>query len=473
MGLWWLSASDPLTGEAQDTLWRFLGRFHPVVLHLPIGLILLLVLLEGLGLRRKESKSAELVPLVLGLTIVTTVVAVLTGTMLAYGEGANEPLVREHMRNGIWLAMATLMLGVLRTRPSLLTYRLMLVVTVGLLFVTSHQGGSLTHGSDYLTKYAPDSVRRLVGLPVAEKIVVHRPEDLVVFDHLVKPIVEQNCQSCHNPDKMKGELNLSTFEGHLAGGELGPAVVPFDVDASELIFRVTLPMDDEEFMPPDEKPPLSADEIALLTWWIEQGASKDQKVGAASAVPAPVDAYIRRMFAAMLTPAEREELNAARVRMYEELAEFRTVYGLLILPVEANSTEFTLETNAVRKRFDDQLLAELEPYGQHFVAADLSGTILTDEAVTSLAKFSNLRTLNLSRTQLSGQTIGGLAELTHLESLNLYGSALTPQALDGLAKLTQLKKLFLFQTELESPELVQQLRSALPNCEIQVSGVSS
>jgi uncharacterized membrane protein len=470
IGLWGLSATDLLTGEPQHTLWRFFGRFHPVVLHLPIGLIVLLVGLEGLALRNKASKGAELVPLVLGLTIVVTLLTVGTGTLLAYGEGADEPLVREHMRNGIWLAMCTLMLGVLRPRPSLVTYRIMLLVTAGLLVVTSHQGGSLTHGSDYLTKYAPDPLRRLLGLEVEEKVVVTRAEDLVVFEHLVRPIIEQNCQSCHNPEKLKGELNLATYAGHLAGGELGPALVPFDVEASEMIFRVTLPQDDEEFMPPDEKSPLSADEIGLLSWWIAQGALKDQKVGETAVIPDSVDAYIQTIFATMLTPAEREELNAARVRMYEELAEFRTVHGVLILPVEANATEFTLETNAVRKRFDDQLLAQLEPYGRSFVAADLSGAMITDDAMKSLAKFTRLRTLNLSQTMLSGKSIGKLAHLTELKSLNLYGAELTPAAIDELSKLTQLKKLFVFQTDLEADANLSRLRLALPDCEVFASG---
>ena len=471
-GLWWLSGIDLLNGEPQDTLWRFIGRFHPVVLHLPIGFIAMLVILEGMGLRNEESKAVALVPVVLGLTIAATLVAVGTGVMLAYGEGADEPLVREHMRNGIWLAMSAVLLGVLRTRPSLLTYRIVLLVTVGLLAVTSHQGGSITHGSDYLTKYAPDPVRRILGLPVEEKVVISRPEDLVVFEHLVQPIMEQNCHSCHNPDKLKGELNLTTIEGHLAGGEMAPAVVPFDVEASELLFRVTLPMEDEEFMPPDEKPPLSNAEIGLLTWWIEQGASPVQKVGAATVIPDLVDEYIRSVFAMMLSPAELEKIEAARIRLYQELGDFRTVHGVLILPVEAGATKFTLETNAVRKSFDDSLLRLLEPYADKFVRADFSGTPLTDAAIESLAKFKSLQSLNLSRTRITGRTMSQLGRLPHLETLNLYGTALSVDAVTELEKLSGLKKLFIFQTDLEDEATVARLRAALPNCEIRgvVSG---
>ncbi|MBT5902171.1 MAG: hypothetical protein HOH58_08705 [Opitutaceae bacterium] len=467
--LWWLSGYGLLDGEPQDTLWRFLGRFHPVVLHLPIGMLVLLLVLEFMGLRRPDSKVSELIPLVLGVTIAVTLLAVATGTMLAYGEGADEPLVQDHMRNGIWLAMATVMLGVLRTLPSRGTYYLVLLAAGALMVITSHQGGSITHGRDYLTEYAPEPLRRLLGLEVEEEVTAARVEDLVVFEHLVQPIMEQNCVSCHNPDKLKGELNLETFSGHLAGGELGPAVVPFDVDASELLFRITLPEDDEEFMPPDEKTPLNEEEISLLAWWIAQGASADQTVGALGPMPAQVDDYVTSVFKQMITPEERARLEDAQRELYATLASIRAEYGILIQPVEAGADEFTIETHAVRNAFDDGMLKLLEPHARSFVAADLSGTRLTDGGVSSLANFVQLRSLNLSRTELVGSTLGELAALPDLESLNLYGTKIDGAAVEQLGQLTQLKQLFLTQTPLEDAEALEQLRQALPNCDVQTT----
>lgn len=469
MGLWWLSGYGLLDGDPQDTIWRFLGRFHPVVLHLPIGMLFMLLVLEFVGLRRPDSKAAELIPLVLGMTIAVTLLAVATGTMLAYGEGADEPLVQDHMRNGIWLAMATVMLGVLRTLPSRGTYYLVLVAAGGLMVLTSHQGGSITHGRDYLTEYAPEPLRRLLGLEVEEEVKAARVEDLVVFEHLVQPIMEQNCVSCHNPDKLKGELNLETIAGHLAGGELGPAVVPFDVDASELLFRVTLPEDDEEFMPPDEKTPLNAEEIGLLTWWIEQGASADQTVGTLGPMPAHVDDYVTSIFDQMITPEERLRLEDAQRELYATLAGIRSEHGILIQPTEVGADEFTLETHAVRKAFDDTMLKILEPHARSFVAADLSGTRLTDAGVASLAKFTRLRTLNISRTELSGSTLGQLSTLPDLVLLNLYGTKIDATAVEQLAQLTQLKQLFLTQTPLEDSGTLEQLRQALSDCDVRAT----
>lgn len=466
--IWWLL---PLTGAGSTDGVRFLGRFHPVLLHLPIALVLLLGLLELRGGAKRGTETDRLIGFVLALSVVTTLLAVVSGSLLAFGEGADEALVEAHQRNGILLGMAVVLLVGLRTLTSRWGYRGGLLVAVGLLAVTSHQGGSITHGRDYLTKYAPDAIRRALGLEVEIPIAVARAEDLIVFEHLVQPIIEQNCLSCHNSDKLKGELNLESFQGHLAGGELGPAVVPSDLDASELYFRITLPTDDEEFMPPDDKTPLSKDEVGLLAWWIEQGASPDQTVAQLGPRPAEVDDYVAARFADMLTPEERAGIAAEHQELYAALGYIRAEHGVLILPTELDSTRFTVETNTVRRTFDDDLLRLLEPYAKSFVSADLSGTQLTDAALVSLAKFSNLRTLNLSQTALAGATLSQLAQLPELESLNLYGSAIDAAAVEQLAELKQLKQLFLFQTALDDEAMVSRLRAALPNCDIRVAAV--
>ena len=100
------------------------------------------------------------------------------------------------------------------------------------------------------------------------------------------------------------------------------------------------------------------------------------------------------------------------------------------------------------------------------IEADLSSTQLTDSCLKTLSKFKNLRTLNLSKTKIEGETISALSQITSLESLNLYGSKLKLDRIDQLSQLTQLKQLYLFQTELYTKSAIQQLRDALPNCEI-------
>ncbi len=464
--IWWIL---PLTGEGGSDSVRFVGRFHPVFLHLPIAFLVLLPLLELRQLFRANEQVDGLINFVLGLTIVTTLTAIVTGSLLAVGEGADEDLVVAHQRNGILLGMAVFILVGLRAATPRWVYRLGLLGSVALLAVTSHQGGSITHGRDYLTEYMPDEVRRLLGLEVEEPVVLMTADALVVFDHLVQPIIEQNCVSCHNPDKLKGELDLETIEGYYAGGELAPAVVPSDLDASELYFRITLPQDDEEFMPPDEKTPLTAEEVSVIAWWIEKGASADLTVAESGEYPDVVADYVATVFASMISPEELEKIENSRLELYAALGRIREEHGILILPTARESTEFTIETNAVRKAFNDELLGMLEPYAQSFVSADLSGTRLTDAGVETLAQFKKLHSLNLSQTPLAGSTLGQLSQLSELETLNLYGSEIGATAVEELAQLTQLKHLFLFQTVLEDEASISRLRTALPECDIRVA----
>ncbi len=61
----------------------------------------------------------------------------------------------------------------------------------------------------------------------------------------------------------------------IKGGDSDDNVVPGDPDKSLLISRISLPKDDDDHMPPSGKEEVTKEEIALLSWWIKSGASKD------------------------------------------------------------------------------------------------------------------------------------------------------------------------------------------------------
>jgi hypothetical protein len=86
------------------------------------------------------------------------------------------------------------------------------------------------------------------------------------------PILERTCKGCHNPDKKKGELVLTTPEGIRKGGENGAVLVPRKPDESPMIQRCELPLDDEDHMPPADKPQPTPAELAALRQWIAAGA---------------------------------------------------------------------------------------------------------------------------------------------------------------------------------------------------------
>ncbi len=89
----------------------------------------------------------------------------------------------------------------------------------------------------------------------------------------VQPILEQNCVSCHNPEKDKGDWILSSRKEAFETGENAPNIVAFDPAKSALYTLTALAEDDDDLMPPAKSGgPLKKDEVAILKAWIEQGA---------------------------------------------------------------------------------------------------------------------------------------------------------------------------------------------------------
>lgn len=102
-------------------------------------------------------------------------------------------------------------------------------------------------------------------------------QDAVDFSKQVKPILEANCLSCHNPENVKGELLMDTRENVIIGGEYGPALEPGKPDESSLYTLTILDPDDEDIMPP-KGDPLTKGQTDILKTWIEQGAEWPEDV---------------------------------------------------------------------------------------------------------------------------------------------------------------------------------------------------
>src|SRR2546429_8671174 len=86
----------------------------------------------------------------------------------------------------------------------------------------------------------------------------------------IRPILQANCQGCHQPAKSKGGYVMTDFKRLLVGGDNeGAAIVPKHADKSAIMKMIT-PQDGEVRMPKG-KTPLLDSEIALMSAWIQQG----------------------------------------------------------------------------------------------------------------------------------------------------------------------------------------------------------
>jgi formylglycine-generating enzyme required for sulfatase activity len=95
----------------------------------------------------------------------------------------------------------------------------------------------------------------------------------IKFEKHIQPILEQNCVSCHNADKAKGDWIITTNKEAFESGENAPNIVPFDLKQSAIYHLTVLAADDDDLMPPKKSGgPLNKEDINFLKLWIEQGA---------------------------------------------------------------------------------------------------------------------------------------------------------------------------------------------------------
>ena len=96
----------------------------------------------------------------------------------------------------------------------------------------------------------------------------------------IRPILQANCQGCHQPAKAKGGYVMTDFAGLFKGGDNeGAAIVPGKPTESAMLALIAPDKDGETEMPKD-KEPLHSAEIELITKWIAEGAKNDTPASA-------------------------------------------------------------------------------------------------------------------------------------------------------------------------------------------------
>lgn len=466
----------------------FFGRFHPLIVHLPIGFLLIAGLLEVGRWLGKVSISESAITSILFWSAVSATLACVFGYLLSLGGGYEKDILDEHMWQGIgvavfaWIAWAVKSdwLGD-RIPFSSALYVPALGLSLLLLMAAGHHGGSLTHGSDYLTQYTPEPFRSLAGIPPRKETeIAAKPitdvNQALVYEQIVNPILQSRCVQCHNAEKSKGDLRMDTPDMLKKGGEDGPIFVAGKGVDSEMIKRCLLPVEDEHHMPPKGKTQLTDEQVTLLTWWIDQGASFDKKVA-----DLKVNDAVRPVLAALggggpvgdgqvaaggssgpapISPVLTMKLPAADPKVVDELKRV----NLLVLPLAKEQNQ--LEINAVNaSNFSDAQAALLPKLTEQIVWLKLGDTQITDAALAQVAKLRNLQKLHLEQTKVTDAGLKQLRGLAHLEYLNLYGTAVTDAGLTELANLKSLKTVYLWQTKVTDAGIAN-LKKNLPNLEI-------
>ncbi|UFH54552.1 c-type cytochrome domain-containing protein [Spirosoma sp. KNUC1025] len=464
----------------------FWGHFHPLIVHLPIGFLLIAGLLELDRLTRRNSVSVHTITLILFWSAVSATMACLFGYMLSLAGGYDDETLSSHKWQGIavavfaWIAWAVKSENLGRIVPfAPILYLPTLGIALVLLLSTGHLGGNLTHGSDYLTQYAPGPIRTLAGLSPKQPELKFEPitdvNQAKVYQQIVNPILQTRCVQCHNADKSKAKLRLDSPDQIKKGYEDGPVLVAGNSKTSELVKACLLPEEDDHHMPPKGKPQLTESQIAILTWWIDQGATFDKKVSELKVNDAirpvlaslggngPVESggpNVANAGPAPESPVLTMKLPAADPKVIEEVRKM----GLLVLPLSKEQNQ--LEVSAVNARsFNDAQAAILPKLASQIVWLRLGDTEISDATLAQVAKLKNLQKLHLEQTKVTDAGLKQLNGLANLEYLNLYGTAVTDAGLAELPNLKNLKTVYLWQTKV-TEQGIADLKKAMPKLDI-------
>jgi uncharacterized membrane protein len=436
--------------------WRqFVGRFHPLAVHLPIALVLLVVVLECAGLFRAGKHLQTFAGFVLALAAASALVAVFLGWMLGRSGGYEGALVTRHMWGGLSLAAALVLCCGIRGSNGKL-YGIALFATVCLMAWTSDQGGRLTHGEGFLTEHMPARLRALLGVAPPEKryltpnsavssasnlsaasLSAPAPASVAFFASRVAPIFDDKCVQCHGPEKKKAKLRLDSFDYVMRGSKDGAVVKPGDARNSELYRRVTLPRDNKDAMPAEGKPGLTASELKVIEFWIVSGATENLATEKVSAAPPPPPAK----------PALPPLAGDYRPRL-SQIAGLETRFGVRLIPRSQNPGDgLILRTVSAPERCNDSVLTALRPIADLIVDAELARTKITDEGVKTLGGFRNLHSLDLSYTAVTSRGLASLTNLSKLESLNLTATDVDDRGVLPFRRKPGLRHLYLFLTK--------------------------
>lgn len=452
VALFWCFFAHPLENTPPDVL-RVAGKFHPLLLHLPIGFSLAAVVLELTGGPFRRHDSAVL--WMLWLTALFGAPAAVAGYFLGASGAYDMKILRWHMWTGLlvpvlaFAALLTKLLQDLKTPMSVRFHRIPLLGTAVAVFVAGHFGGTMTHG-DILK-----DIQKLADRPGAspEASKGGAASDPTFFEAIVAPVMAAKCEGCHGEAKQQGELRLDSYEAMLAAGESGnPSIKPGNSAESESIRRVLLPLEEDEHMPPENKPQLTEAEREALAWWVDAGAPLDLKLSDPS-----IPATLREKLPALLSAGARGPLGeegtpapapaqAAEAAEADPVAALEKELGASILPLAQNDPGLVFNCVNIADKFDDAALAKFAPIADRLWEMNLARSRVTDAGMPALSAMKNLRRLHLQNTAVTDAAIDSLLGLQELEYLNLFNTKVTDEGIAKLEKLPRLKRLYVWQT---------------------------
>ncbi len=287
-----------------------------------------------------------------------------------------------------------------------------------------------------------------------------------VYADIIQPIFENKCYTCHNKSKKKGGLRLDEPSFILKGGKDGEVIKPGNAEESDMMRRLLLPRNEEDHMPPKEKPQLKENEIALIHWWIGSGAPFDKKIRELEQNEKikPILLSLQKVVKKSLPDVPEKPVVAADEKVVKQLRE----KGVVIIPVTRNSNYLSANFVTVDSVTEKEMVL-LGSLKKQLIWLKLSDKNISDSLLKTVGQLTNLTRLQLDNTPVTDKGIVSLQTLVNLQYLNLVGTKVTSHGLIQLKGLPNLQAIYLYKTFINFTEWAQ-LKKNFPKVTLDTGG---
>ncbi|SDM29335.1 Uncharacterized membrane protein [Daejeonella rubra] len=428
-----------------------IGRMHPMLLHFPIVLLILAAGLEFFRFKPVNKEISFYYNFTTGLFlsgILLSGITVLMGLFLSLEDGYEGDTLIYHKWFGVSTVFLSSVLYKLRDFKwyNEISAKAGSITLALILIVAGHFGAVLTHGDNFVLE------------PISKPIPV--PLDQArVYDHVIQPIFQEKCVSCHNDQKLKGSLKLTDSLSILKGGKTGKLFIAGKPNLSLLLERIHLPSTVKKHMPPSGKPQLTDEESELLFLWIKGNASFSKKV-----MDLDQNDSLRVLATSRLKPAEIQEEGFDFDAADDETIKKLNTFYRLVAPVSQGSPALAVSFFS-KSGFDSKSLDELTAIKDQIISLRLSRMPVKDADLSKISKFKSLQNLDLNFTDITGSGLKELSGLKFLKSLSLSGTQVNLKQVQPVIALKSLEELTIWNTSFSAKD-IQELKRLNKNLKI-------
>lgn len=414
----------------------WMGQWHPIVLHFPIVLGLLIGLYMMVNYKPNVEASFEKKVFIIH-AILAAIVAVL-GIFISNGGNYDKKILLLHQWGGVTIAYLAWIVVLIPKQYFIahpLFRKLLGLGYILVIIIFTHKGGQLTHGKEVLSM--PKKLKAEVATNKSDSL-------LTVYEKAVQPILMNKCVSCHGGDKIKGGLQLTSIELIKKGGEHG----------NQILERIHLPLNNEKHMPPIDNKQLTKEELAIITKWMQLGGDLNKSLKSLNkkdSLYILASQYIAPTSNSATAQPSLEEYNSNYVTVKYDY------YGSDKINVSFFQGSF----------YKTAFLEKLSTIKDQIITLNMQNIPLQKKDIDIIVSFSNLEKLNLNYTKLKIEEIQGLSVLKKLKSLSLAGMNVENNKLEAIIKTGSLQKLQLWASGLYKKDL-NSLMTKFPSIQFNV-----